>query len=59
MEAIDSAMGCAVFLADLNWEKESVGFDQDNFHRGCTGNAEKQLSVLSCRFSVVGCQLDS
>jgi len=41
-----SAHGCAAFPADSNWEKRLAGFDQNNFHRGCTGIAEKQLRVF-------------
>jgi hypothetical protein len=31
----------AVILLDSKWEVESGGRGQDNFHRPCTGNAER------------------
>jgi hypothetical protein len=37
------------FLRNQNSEKEFSGLDQFDFHRWCTGNAEK---------AVLGCQLD-
>ena len=49
---LTSAMWRAVFLVDLNREEKSGDLDQDNFHRLCTGNAERQLSVLGSRLSV-------
>jgi hypothetical protein len=42
----------AVFLLDSKWEVESGGRGQDDFHRPCTGNAERQLPVPGSWFSV-------
>jgi hypothetical protein len=40
------------FLVVSNWEEKSGDLDSDNFHRRCTGNAERQLSVPGSRLSV-------
>src|SRR5580704_13922659 len=38
-------LGCvAVFLRNQHWEKKVSGHYEFNFHRRCTGNAEKQKS---------------
>jgi hypothetical protein len=42
----------AVFLLDSIWEAKAGARGQDNFHRPCTGNAERQLSVPGSQFSV-------
>ena len=48
----DSSMCSAVHLAVSKREKESVEVDRNYFHSRCTGNAERQLLVLSSRLSV-------
>jgi hypothetical protein len=53
-EAIDSANWNAVSLAISDWEYESGDEDQDNFHSGCTGIAERQFWFSL----VVGCTRD-
>jgi hypothetical protein len=39
------------FFEKSNWEKKVSGHDQFNFHRRCTGNAEKQFSIPSPQLS--------
>src|ERR1700758_1762330 len=46
------------FLRNQNSEREFSGLDQFDFHRWCTGNAEKWFLVRSSWFSVLGCQSD-
>jgi hypothetical protein len=53
LEELDSSIQRAVLLAVSKREEEFVEADQDYFHSGCTGNAERQLSVVGSRFSVV------
>ena len=48
LERLIQLCGGAVFLRNQNWEKKFSVLDQFYFHRRCTGNAEKQLSVLGC-----------
>jgi hypothetical protein len=40
------------FFEKSNWEKKVSGHDQFNFHRRCTGNAEKQFSIPGSPLSV-------
>ena len=43
LRVFDSSMWAAVLLAVSKREEESVDVDQDYFHSGCTGNAERHL----------------
>jgi hypothetical protein len=43
LRLLDSPIWLAVLLAVSKWEEESVAVDQDYFHSGCTGNAERHL----------------
>jgi len=49
---LDYFMCSAAHLAVSKREEEFVEVDQDYFHSRCTGNAERQLSVLGSGFSV-------